>query len=234
MISKSSKPTKALLALAGLIFVSACASEGPSDNPIVRKFSWLSYLEGGDIRKACRQGAPNSYRLVYNGVYTEQVRMYDIKDDGDLRVQILQPTDLKQIGINKPGDLLSPWRGKTLWKQLSAKSVADVVTALERDGAFATPNVGLELSSKGFFWSVASCHEGQYHFNAWAWPSAEWDALGFDDAVFAVDPSPIPLNPPRKTETRRLGVVGYDDAKENAYWTKVGENGLVGVVDLKR
>ena len=237
MITNLSKPIKTVLALGLAALVSGCASQGASDNPIVRKFSWLSYLEGSDIRSACRQGAPDQYRMVYNGIYTEQVRMYDLKADGSFRIQVLGEADLTKLSVSKPGDLLSPWKGRTQWLELEPDQVLRVAEALDKDGAFGPPAVGTELSSKGFFWTVAACHDGRYSFNAWMWPSPKWDELGFDDVLLDLDDTKIPFNPPRKTETQRAGIAGKPGAIhggiENAFWTKVGENGLVGVSALK-
>ncbi|MDA0240525.1 MAG: hypothetical protein O3A84_10935, partial [Proteobacteria bacterium] len=71
-----------LLILGGLL--SACTYQGATvegfgtDHPITRKFSWFSYVGGEDIRTACVTGAPDRYRFVYNAVYNEQVRSYDL------------------------------------------------------------------------------------------------------------------------------------------------------------
>ncbi len=48
------------------------------DNPAVRKVAWFSYLDGNDIREAARPGAPDRFRLVYNGQYEKQIRSYEI------------------------------------------------------------------------------------------------------------------------------------------------------------
>ena len=64
------------------ILLAGCTYRGDIDNPAVRKVSWFSYLDGTDIRTACAEGAPDSYRLVYNGRYEEQLRSYEITADG--------------------------------------------------------------------------------------------------------------------------------------------------------
>ncbi|HEY9081402.1 hypothetical protein [Magnetovibrio sp.] len=238
MTLKSSKPIKLALgllvtgAVAGL--VSACASQGTTDNPVMGKLSWFSYMEGGDIRATCGPGAANRYRLVYNGVYTEQVRTYEWgAADQRLNVGVTEAVDITQGSVGTFNDLLNPWRAKTASRTLSDADATRVVSALERDGVFGPPAVGTELSSKGFFWTVASCHDGAYRFTAVAWPSPSWDAMTFDDVVFDLDPSPIAVNPPRKTDTRRDTKRGrYGHVIENEFHTKVGENGLFGVISL--
>jgi len=239
MTLNSSKPIKVVLALAltGALagVVASCASQGPTDNPLVRKLSWLSYLEGGDIRAACGPNAPNQYRLVYNGVYTEQVRTYDLGVDQRLNVGVVGAAEVSQFSADSLSGLLNPWRAKTAIRNLNQAEVEQIATALERDGAFGAPAVGTELSSKGFFWTIAACHEGAYHFTALAWPSPAWENMTFDDVVFDLDPSPIAVNPPRKTITTRdtkRGDTGH--VIENEFHTKVGESGLFGVIDLGR
>lgn len=234
MTSRLSKPTKALFTAALALLVSACASHGPTDNPVVRKFSWFSYLEGGDFRDACAPGAADRYRLVYNGVYTEQVRTYDIGPGNAFEVHVIGPANLRRFYIDELSGLLNPWRGETYTSILAGGSVAALVTALEEDGVFGPPAVGLALPSNGFFWTVAACHEGAYRFTGLAWPSPAWDRARFDDAVFNLDPSTIPVNPPRKTDT--LAVYDPDAGERGIYGfnARVGENGLWGTSVLFR
>src|ERR1700751_6126832 len=62
--------------------LAACSYRGDIDNPVVRKVSWFSYLDGTDIRAACTEGAQDRYRLVYNVRYEEQLRSYEVVADG--------------------------------------------------------------------------------------------------------------------------------------------------------
>jgi len=232
MTLRLSKRTNAgwLFAAAGAVAVllSGCASSGPADNPIVRKFSWYSYLEGGDIRAGCGPGAANQYRLVYNGVFTEQVRTYDVSADGRLDVGVIEPASLDHLSVSSLGDLLNPWRAKTASRVLSPEQLTSLTDALQHDGAFGTPAVGTELSSRGFYWTIAACHAGQYHFTALAWPSPAWDGATFPDVLFTLDPSAIAMNPPRDTGPLRSTTRRTRGNFVNEFHTKVGENGLAG------
>lgn len=223
---------KAVAGAAVVMTLSACAaSDRTADNPILRKFQWFSYLEGGDFKPACAPGAPGRYRMVYNGVYTEQVRVYDLNaETGVLDAQLILPMDLRDFAVEGISDLLNPWRGKKASRKLTLPEVQSIVAALGADGAFGAPAVGTELPSMGFFWTLASCHEGVYHFTGMAWPSPAWDSTRFDVALFAVDPIPDAINPPRKTYLWHDKRRGYypDPAKQNEFIIKVGEDGLSG------
>jgi hypothetical protein len=235
MILKSSKLIKTLLAVSLGGLVSACTSLGSINDPIERKFQWFSYMEGGDIRAACALGAPSRYRLVYNGVYMEQVRAYDLGPDAVLSARVIGPANVRALMAEDFGSLLDPWRGKAASRQLSMDEMGTLVSALDQDGAFGPPAVGTELSSRGFFWTIAACHEGRYHFTGLAWPSPRWDDATFDDVLFTLDPSPIAVNPPRKTRTSRIGVHGpRNNDADVAFRTGVGEQGLVSITDLFR
>lgn len=233
MILKSSK-LKTLGLVAAVLTLGACAAGSDiSNSPIQRKFQWFSFLEGGDFKAACSPGATGRYRMVYNGIYTEQVRVYDLNaDTGVLDTQLIEPMDLRDFSVSDLAGLLDPWRGKVAVRMLNRDEVASIVRALDSDGAFGAPAVGVELPSKGFFWTIASCHDGAYHFTGLAWPSAAWDQAQFDDALFAVDPIATAVNPPRKTDLRRNPQAGQRYNTDNEFITKVGESGLAGFEPL--
>ena len=65
------------------------------EQPIVRSLNWFSYVAGDDIRAACRPGGRNRIRLVYNALWEEQVRTYEIflQPDGTAGLHIGVLTD---------------------------------------------------------------------------------------------------------------------------------------------
>lgn len=229
MILKLSKPIKLGLVLALVSTAAACTSTGFTNNPLERKLAWFSYMEGGDIRAACGPDAANRYRLVYNGVYNEQVRTYELSANGHLDVGVIKAVDLTQLGegIDRIDGVLAPWQAKLVSRDLDKEQSLALVDALSMDGAFGPPAVDTELSSRGFFWTIAACHQGAYHFTALAWPSQAWDNATFDDVLFAFDPSPIVVNPPRKTELDRNNNYKRKNL-DPIFHTKVGKNGLAG------
>ncbi|MCW8914904.1 MAG: hypothetical protein OQK24_03505 [Magnetovibrio sp.] len=234
MTSNLSKWTKASVISTIMLGVVGCTSKGPTSNPFERKFTWLSYIQGSDFSETCSPTHPNQYRLVYNGVYTEQLRTYDLSDSGYLDVQVIGPANLSGLEVSSFSDLLNPWRGKSANRLLTQDQVDLLVESLKKDGAFGPPAEGLELSSKGFFWTIAACHGGAYHFTALSWPSPAWDEAQFDDVIFALDPSAVAVNPPRKTVTRQDMTAGVGEAKPVEFHAKVGKRGLAGFFSFPR
>jgi len=221
---------KGIVTATALVAMSACAAgEGTADNPVLRKFQWFSYLEGGDFKQACTTGSAGRYRMVYNGIYTEQVRVYDLHgDSGVLDARLIEAMDVADFAVEGWSDLLNPWRGTKASRTLDTAETARIVSMLADDGMFDTPAVGTELPSMGFFWTIAACHEGVYHFTGLAWPSPAWDQARFDDALFAVDPIDAAVNEPRKTTLTRDRHSGLRYDTVNEFIVKVGADGLAG------
>lgn len=208
-----------------VLALSGCAYRGGDiDNPVGRKFSWFSFVEGGDLRATCRPGAPDRYRLVYNGVYDEQVRIYELGDGANprrLSAHVVAEANLLAADLLDP---LGPWRGRGAELVVDADTHARLVQALAAGGAFGPPDAGLELPSRSFYWTAAACHRGAYHFNAWRWPSPEFRQLRFPEALFALDRTGVPVNPPRPVPDRYRDTDFYGD-----FNLRVGERGLFGV-----
>ena len=69
-------------------------------------------MNGDDIRRSCRPGAPSHLRLVYNAVNVEQVRTYDVHklaDGARMDIRVLQGFDATDWNL---GNVLSPWQGQ--------------------------------------------------------------------------------------------------------------------------
>lgn len=231
MTLNSSKWIKAALAAVAVAGLAGCASSGSTDNVIERQFTWFSYLEGGDFRATCETGG-NRYRMVYNGVYHEQVRTYDLLADGTLDVRVIGPEDVTTWSVSKLSDVLKPWAGETASRRLNRPERVLLISAMEKDGLFGAPAVGTQLNSVGFFWTVAACHNGRYSFTGISWPSPQWEALGFDDVLFAMEPSDIAVNSPRKVVDDRLYRRRNKPEDNVRFRTAVGENGLMDALSL--
>ena len=217
-----------------LLLLSGCAYDGSGD-PVSRKFSWFDYLGGGDIRAACAAGAADRYRLVYNAIYVEQVRTYDLSvnpdGSGTLQSRVFGSPKLSAFSIGGISDLTSPWRGEAVSRRLDAAAVAALDADIAASGAYGPAPEGLRLDSDRFYWTVAACKGGVFRFNAYQWPSDRFAALKFPERLFAWDETGVTVHPPREADTREIH--GSNNPEGAARFTvEVGANGLMGAQPL--
>jgi len=224
-----------LLGLLALSFGCTYQSGEPVDqDPVTRKFTWFSYLDGGDIRNECSGASPLQVRAVYNGVYDEQVRTYDVRpragEEGayDLSVRVIGEADLSEMRVEGWANLLDPWRGKDVKTILRQEDAGLLVRALKADGAMGPSPQGMELHSDDFYWIVSGCIEGQNVFHAYKWPEEPFVGAQFSGLLQSWDMTGVPVNPPRKVfdvddPTRRPKETRSD------FQVRVGENGLWGI-----
>lgn len=226
--------------LAGLLATASCAYHGASDNPVGRNLTWFSYLNGDDIRAQCTAGAPDRYRFVYNGIYTEQVRSYDLtlaKDGADplLDVKVLgRRGDLSRLSIDSPAAVFAPWSGQTEAVHLRPRDLTHLRDAMRAGGVFTPLSGRLELSSDDFYWVVSACRDGAFAFNAYRWPSARFEATAFPALLFAWDPTGIPVNPPRQADPAAIHhAMSPSDLRDAQRFNLAAEgDGLIGVGGL--
>jgi hypothetical protein len=191
-----------VLLVSGLILgLSACTYRaGLEDNPITRSFAWFSYLNADDLRKTCQPGAPDRYRVVYNGVWQEQVRTYDLtagRGGVDFKAQVRGETDFaRPIPLD---DVLAPWRPQTVRKRIDAADLARLRASLRQSGFYAPVPQGTRVRSWGFFWVAAACEGGRFRFNAWSYPSTRFDGVTLAPVLGRLDGTGVPFSPPRET-----------------------------------
>lgn len=206
-----------------------------TSNPLVRKLSWFSYLNGDDIRSACHVGGPEHWRFVYNGIYKEQIRTYDLKERPDgtflLRANVANTPNLTTLSVKQLSDWVAPWRGKIRTVALGRDQRDLLAQASEASGQFRPPTKGLQLSSDHFYWLGVVCRAGQVSFNAYRWPSAEFQAATFPRLLLAWDPTGEPLNPPRETSPY-AGHDAKNPQHQFQFNLEVGTEGLLGVKPL--
>jgi hypothetical protein len=222
--------------LAAVVALTGCAyREGGVGSPITRKFQYFSYLGGDDIRDGCVAGAPARYRLVYNGVYDEQIRGYELRRaapgaGATLETQVFGGGGNLAAGFN-PLDPTGPWRGTSKNVQLDENSYLALIRAIEASGFGEPSPKGLSLPSWGFYWAVSACAGGRFHYNAWLHPGDRFDRIQFDKILFRVDGTNVAVNSPRRlnaAEHRLASGADRNDPTISTFEVKVGENGLVG------
>lgn len=220
-------PVVILLALAG------CTAFGPTDNPVARKLTWFSYLNGDDLRVSCGKGGADRYRMVFNADYNRHVRTYDIVGDpteaGGARIEarVIEATDLARL---TPLDPLSAARGRTATVQLSAGQFAGFIGRLRDSGAFDAPPDGLRLSSNGIYWLINGCRDGQWFFSAHPYPSGRFTDIGFLEPLRELDATgiPLPVLPAPEDAPRGLPPAGERAEGGVFFEIQVADGGLVG------
>jgi hypothetical protein len=231
-------PTALLLALA----VAGCAYRG-RDDALSQRFTWFSYMNGDDIRAACVPGAVDRFRFVYNGVYIQQARTYDIRPRPDgggytLKVRVLGPADLSNVSIDPwtivddPLDLLAPYAGRRSSLALGGRDIDALVGRLTQSGLFQPAPSGLYLRSEDFFWVGVACVDGRLAFNAWRWPSSRFEALTFPELLLSWDQTGIPVNPPRNLAPFDIYGQTNPEGRFPQFTLTVGDDGFRGIGTL--
>jgi hypothetical protein len=230
------KNALAVVAVTGVaLLFGGCSYRGDIDNPLVRKASWFSYLDGTDIRAACAEGALDSYRLVYNGRYEEQLRSYEITADGAGGAYLVARAKEQQNAFEiTSDDVLAAWRWRRSEMQMTSAEFAQFVTLLEKSGQFAGAPVGLRLFSGDFYWVVSACRNGSFSYHAWLYSDDGFARVRFADFLFARDRTQLAVNPPRRIPAGEyLGPMGRSrDQTHIRFWLQVRENGLGGIANL--
>jgi hypothetical protein len=223
--------TARLLALLVLVAVAGCRAAGAPDSAGAMRFTWFSYLNADDLRGRCKEGGPPLTRLVYNAVFTEQVRTYDLtgQPDGGARVQEnlyrgAQLLDVTSLGIlNRPDHM--DWR-------FAPPVVAELEKALAQAGAFGPPPVGLIMRSDDYYWLVAACRDGTMTYHGYR--SKALKGLPFFDVLNRYDPLGEPLPEPKKLAipAGMAAPLTTAEGRDNAdpyFHIQIGEDGLVGL-----
>lgn len=225
------RPVTTGLSLLFLLMLVGCTYRGAIDQPITLKFTWFSYLNGDDLRQACAPGAANSYRLVYNGSYNEQLRTYEIVGDGagggayTARVMRGGGLRLSQFSLRNPQAMAGWTVSRT---RLAPNDMADLTKVLSNSGAFEPAPSGLRMASEQFYWISAICWNGQFFFNAWLYPSDRFARLTFPVVLFGYDQTGLALKAPRDVPPIERGGSNTGMGERDLHFgLEVGDNGLV-------
>lgn len=198
----------AVLLLAILVGLNGCQATGPAGNPVSRTFTWFDYLGGGDLRRACGPGAAPRWRFVYNAIWPEQVRAYDV---------VLGPAPAVTAHVFSGGvdlrfgseGVFPAWFGRGVRTELTEREAAALRGALYAD--VPAPAVsGRFLRSDDFYWTASRCVDGDFAFAAWTGEEADLARLPFLAALLPFDGTGRPVNPPRRLD---LGPFDPDRAR---------------------
>jgi hypothetical protein len=218
--------------LASLLTGSCAYRQGMIEAPFVRNYQYFSYVAGDDIRRDCRPGTAAQYRFVYNAIWGEQVRAYDLRRSATGEGAILWSEVFEGGGVLSAlntANLLSSKRDGSGRIRLSEAEYVALIRAVEASGFGAPAPQGLALPSWAFSWVAAACANGRFHLNAWRYPSERFAQIQFAQTLFRYDPSSIEVNPPRPTnETERAAPPGAEREPRWDFVLRVGENDLSG------
>lgn len=209
------------------VVLGACAggSQVNLENPLERQLNWFSFLNGDDIRATCGPGSNDRARLIYNGRYDDQVRVYEVHQrTGPAVLDVHVFTGLRLGGGYTPLDLNDLLRGRPRTERIGEAGADALWRAVADSGAFADPPRGLWLDSDDLHWIAVGCRDGAVFFNAWQHPSPRFDALAFPDVLRRYDPSDVPW--PRLDAPPRPLQPVEDEGTRPGYRLQVGTGGL--------
>jgi hypothetical protein len=171
------------------------------ENPIERKFTWFSYLDGADIRTNCAPGAPERFRLVYNGQYAKHVRAYDVLAGADGSAMLTARArgaagNLLELRFDSAEGLFGPWNFRRADTALNPAQFAQFRDLLRRSGLGSPAPEGLRLHSQDFYWLGAACLEGRFHYQAWAAARGDFARIVFLDFLLGHDGTGLAYRPP--------------------------------------
>ncbi len=194
--------------------VVACSAQGPVTNTFVMRYQWLSYVQGDDIRSLCQVGAPARIRLVYNAIFTEEVRTFDLTavDDGATSMATRRWTGDSAITL-RGGSLsgsMAPQEGEAYIGPVDTRAIVD---ALDASGFYQPPPEGLVLRSDDFFWVGSACIDGV--FMVQAYPKDQFGRIQFAGLLAGFDPIGIPLPEPRALDLPPINSVHAGPPQRN-------------------
>ena len=199
-----------------LLALAACApTPGALSDPIRRKAQWHATAGGDDLREGCVAGRPSRWRLVYNAVWDEQVRVYDIErlpggEGARLEATVVAGAPrvlqsyLMQLG-GKPSTRVAE-------ATLSGAQLEALLRAIDGAGFARSPEEGMRLRSGDFYWLASACVDGAWHLNAWRRGDPGFQRLGFDELLFALDRTGVEPNRPREIDPSRRALEAGEPA----------------------
>ena len=216
------------------IALAGCQYAGPPGNPVSRNLSWFDYVGAENLKAACGPSASDRLRFVYNGIYDEQIRSYDVRSlprrrGAALSAWVRGGGDLTK-GIELP-NLLSPWQGTRVESVVDPQTFANLKTALQGDRFMGFKPVGLRLPSNEFYWVVTACIDGRFHANAWLYPSDRYKSLKFDKILIEQDKTGVEFSgavPPARRDEDPTRHETDSNVSDGVFWLQLGPNGIVG------
>lgn len=190
----------AVAALGGLAMVACTVGDPVTGDPLSRNLQWFSYVGGDDLREGCSPQAPARYRFVYNAVWEEQVRTYELT-----RLPVGQGAMLTVRVIRGAPRLLQAYvvdsaavGASRVDVRVPEAAYLDLIRAVEADGFGRPVADNTRLESYDFYWLVNACAAGRWHLHAWRRQDPGFGVLGFAERLLRLDTTGVPANPIRE------------------------------------
>jgi hypothetical protein len=219
------------------LVVAGCSYSGGVGNPLTRKATWFSYLNGDDVRDRCANYSDRlEVRLIYNGNFTEQVRSYEINSDGTGGARVTaraMPEDAGNLLNFQVSDPLATGRWAESTVILNPAERGQLVAKLADSGVFQRAPRGLDLKSWGSYWVSIACRDGEVFFNAWTAGRERWDRQQLWQIVRPLDDTGVPVYQPHPARFEDSPTANRSRGNRRAAPThfrmKTGDNRLVGL-----
>lgn len=190
----------AIVLVLGTQMLGCAPRDGALADPLQRNFQWFGYVGGDDLRAGCSPTAPARYRFVYNAVWEEQVRTYDLE-----RLPVGQGALLRINVISGAPRVLQSYLNTTpnagtvaAQARLTENEYLEIARSVEAAGFGRTPADGTRLQSYEFYWLVNACASGAWHLNAWRQQDPGFDQLRFVGLLLGHDRTGVGVNPVRR------------------------------------
>ncbi|MCF4166620.1 hypothetical protein L2U69_13280 [Zavarzinia compransoris] len=202
--------------------LAGCMPNGPVSGTMARLPTWYRYLSGDDVRQACAAGASDRVRFVYNAVWREQVRAYEVAfTDYGARIDQYAWGPASILAFSPEGPLVA---AETASVGIDAARTARLERAMDASDVAGPAPTGTFLRSDNFYWIVAACRNGQFHYNAFQQGDGRFEALSFPRELFDADRTGVAVNMPRGLDLRPVALIKPGDDKP--FVVQVGANGL--------
>lgn len=201
-----------LLAMS-VVILGACAAAGPANEPVKRTLTWFSYLNGDDLRTSCKAGVPDQYRFVYNGLWNQQVRAYELITERPLagsQTLAAAPGAVLASRVFSAANIASAYldaltgqnAGTASRVMLRAADLENFRAKLATSGFRRPPEKGAWLRSDRFYWVGMGCENGEFQYQAWQIDEArpDVDRPAFIDALLAFDDTGVAMAQPHPVD----------------------------------
>ena len=230
-----------LLGLGMALALASLPGAGRADNFLLRGFTWFGFLEGKELRESCAPGAPDRLRFIYNGVYQEQVRVYEATRPppgagaapgaGGAMVSARVLTRLNLTNF-RPSEIFLGTRDPRSDLAIDPARFEALLAAVQADGFGQPVPKGLTLPSDGFYWIVSGCVAGQWHIQGWVHPTERFNGLRFPAQLVALDQTGVAVNKPRPVDAgERMRARSGNQAQldvQPAFDVRLTDEGVLG------